>query len=122
MPQTRRAGALAAIAAFHDQPLGHFIDGQPVAGDGKPFDVMDPSTGEILGQTRDATAAEVDHAVDAARRAFPGWAATQGDKRKAILHKIADLIEARADEIAAVECLDAGQAWRFHVQGGGARR
>jgi 5-carboxymethyl-2-hydroxymuconic-semialdehyde dehydrogenase len=56
---------------------------------------------------------DVDRAAMAAKSAFPAWAAMPGDKRKALLDKIADAIEARADEIAMVECMDTGQALRF---------
>jgi 5-carboxymethyl-2-hydroxymuconic-semialdehyde dehydrogenase len=109
---TRRDIALASLSRL-PRPLGHFIGGQSVAGNGPLFPVMEPATGKELGQVRDASEAELNQAVAAARAAFPGWAATSGDKRKKILHKVADLIEARAEEIAAMECLDAGQCWRF---------
>lgn len=113
MTQERRASALNAIASYTADGLGHFIGGASVAGAGEAFDVIEPATGVVLGQARDATASEVDAAVEAATEAFPAWAATPGEQRKKILHRVADLIVARADEIAAVECLDAGQAWRF---------
>jgi 5-carboxymethyl-2-hydroxymuconic-semialdehyde dehydrogenase len=109
----RKNLALGAVARFADGGLGHFIAGRSVDGAGAAFDVTDPATGGVLGQLKDATAGEVDAAVDAASAAFPAWAATPGVERRKILHKLADLIVARADEIAAVECLDAGQAWRF---------
>ena len=113
MAVDRRAQALDLVAPYTAAPLGHFIGGRSVAGQGQPFDVFEPATGQVLAQSRDATAGEVDAAVAAAKAAFPAWAATPGDKRKAILHRLADLIVKRADEIAAVECLDAGQCWRF---------
>lgn len=109
---SRRQSAVATLGRL-PSPLGHYIDGKPVAGDGTPFDVLEPATGQVLGQAVDATAGELDSAVKAAKAAFPAWAALPGEKRKAMLHKVADLIEARADEIAAMECLDAGQPWRF---------
>ena len=59
------------------------------------------------------TADDIDAAARAAKAAFPAWAAMDGEARKAILHRIADLIEARAEEIALCECWDTGQAWRF---------
>ena len=93
--------------------LGHFIAGQPTAGEGESFDIFDPSTGTTLGQASDATEAEVEAAVAAARDAFPEWSGTAPDTRRKILNRVADLIVARADEIAAIECLDSGQAWRF---------
>ncbi len=102
-----------ALEIVGNNRLGHFIDGQAVAGEGIAFDVTEPATGDIVGQAMDATAQELDHAVAAAKAAFPAWAATSGDQRKKILHRIADLIVERADDIAAMECLDAGQCWRF---------
>src|SRR5690606_22818966 len=54
-----------------------------------------------------------DRAAKAAKAAFPAWAAMPGDQRKKLLHKIADAIVARADEIAFVECMDTGQALKF---------
>jgi 5-carboxymethyl-2-hydroxymuconic-semialdehyde dehydrogenase len=109
-----RAKAHAYLARLLDAPLGHFIDGRPTPGaGGKPFDVYDPAEGKVLGQAIAGTAADVDAAAAAAKRAFPAWAATPGEKRKALLHKIADAIEARAEEIAFTESIDAGQPLRF---------
>ncbi|MBE7218288.1 MAG: aldehyde dehydrogenase family protein, partial [Caulobacteraceae bacterium] len=113
MASERRDRALQAVEAYRRDGLGHFIAGRAVAGAGPAFDILEPATGEVLGQARDATEAEVEQAVAAASDAFPAWARTSGERRKAMLHKVADVIEARAEEIAAVECLDAGQAWRF---------
>jgi 5-carboxymethyl-2-hydroxymuconic-semialdehyde dehydrogenase len=104
---------MAFVATHATQPLGHFINGENVAGTGEAFDVFEPATGGVLGQASDASAVQVDAAVAAAKAAFPLWAATPATTRRKILNKVADLIEARADEIAAVECLDAGQCWRF---------
>jgi 5-carboxymethyl-2-hydroxymuconic-semialdehyde dehydrogenase len=109
----KRALALAAVARLGDEPLGHFYGGTSVAGSGTPFEVLEPGTGEVIGHSSDASAAQVDAAVSAATEAFPGWMATPAAQRRKILNRVADLIEARADEIAAVECLDAGQCWRF---------
>jgi 5-carboxymethyl-2-hydroxymuconic-semialdehyde dehydrogenase len=113
MTSTRRDAALDAISGYQAEPLGHFIGGTNVAGRGETFEVIEPATGDTLGQARDATADEVDAAVAAAKQAFPAWAGSSGETRRKILNRVADLIEARADEIAGVECLDAGQAWRF---------
>lgn len=111
MPSSREA-AFASVSRL-PKPLGHYIAGQAVEGGGTPFDVFEPASGDVIGQSVDATPEEVDAAVAAAKEAFPAWAAMPGSRRKALLHRVADLIEARADEIAGVECLDAGQAWRF---------
>jgi 5-carboxymethyl-2-hydroxymuconic-semialdehyde dehydrogenase len=105
--------AEAALARFAAEPLGHWIGGGAVAGAGEAFDNRSPVDGRSLGRVLDATAAEVAAACEAARDAFPAWRATPGTERRRILHAIADAIEARAEEIALVECMDTGQAWRF---------
>ena len=109
---SRRDAALSALRRL-PSPLGHFIGGQSVRGTGPLFPVFEAAPGEELGQVHDATEAELGSAVAAAKAAFPAWSATSGENRQKILHKVGDLIEARAEEIAAVECLDAGQCWRF---------
>ena len=109
-----RERALGHLARFLAEPLGHFIDGEPTAGSGgEPFGVLDPSTGETLGQVLAGTAEDVGAAAAAAKRAFPEWARTAGAKRRKILHAVADAIEGRAEEIALVESLDTGQPLRF---------
>ncbi|MCC6827276.1 MAG: 5-carboxymethyl-2-hydroxymuconate semialdehyde dehydrogenase [Novosphingobium sp.] len=108
-----RALALGAIEKYKNAPLGHFVNGASLPGEGAAFDVLEPGTGEVLGQACDASEAQLEAAVAAARTAFPQWSATPPEERRKVLNKVADLIVARADEIAAVECLDAGQCWRF---------
>ena len=88
MQPDRRKIAMGAIAPFTQQPLGHFVDGASVAGEGTSFPINDPSTGAVLGEARDASEAELNGAVAAAKRAFPGWAGTSGEKRKAILQSL----------------------------------
>ncbi|MEV7096599.1 aldehyde dehydrogenase family protein [Amycolatopsis sp. NPDC051045] len=73
------------------------------------FDAVDPSTGKTLTSVARASAADVDAAVGAARAAFDGWAATPGRQRARVLHRVADLVRARADEIVAVESADVGK-------------
>lgn len=109
----KRERAMEIVRGPEMASLGHFVAGASVPAKGDAFDVFDPSTGQVIGQGHDATTEELEAAVAAAREAFPAWAALPGDKRKAILHRIADLIVERADEIAAVEVLDTGQCWRF---------
>ena len=59
--QRNRERALGHLARFRNKPLDHFIDGQPVEGQGgEPFDVLDPSTGQVLGQALAGTAAHPD--------------------------------------------------------------
>ena len=106
--------ALEHLGRLTAKPLGHFIDGEATdCAGGEPFDVLDPSTGEAIGQVLAGTAADIEQAAAAAKRAFPGWSQTSGKKRREILHAIADAIVARAEEIALVESLDTGQPLRF---------
>ena len=89
-----------------------FIDGQwRESASGRRTDVVDPSTGRTITTVADADASDVDAAVSAARRAFDDgeWARTPGRERARILHRVADLIRERADEIVAVESVDVGK-------------
>ncbi|GAB2810593.1 aldehyde dehydrogenase family protein [Lentzea nigeriaca] len=71
--------------------------------------VTDPSTGSVVTSVAWGTTSDVNDAVDAARAAFEGWAATPGRLRGRILHRVADIVRARADELVAVESLDVGK-------------
>jgi 5-carboxymethyl-2-hydroxymuconic-semialdehyde dehydrogenase len=71
---------------------------------------VDKST---ICQVARGDAGDIDKAAKAAKAAFPAWRDMPAKQRKAILIKIAEGIEARAEEIALCECWDTGQAWRF---------
>jgi 5-carboxymethyl-2-hydroxymuconic-semialdehyde dehydrogenase len=112
--ERNRKLALDHLAQFRDEPLDHFIDGGSAAGSGSDtFDVLDPSTGNVLGQVRAGTVEDIDTAAVAAKRAFREWSQISGEKRGELLHAIADAVEARANEIALIESLDTGQPLRF---------
>ncbi len=92
----------------------HLIDGKPDAGSGETFETASPVDNAVIAKVARGGAADIDRAAKAATKAFrTGWGHTSGEKRRAILHKIADAIEARADEIAFVECMDTGQPIRY---------
>jgi 5-carboxymethyl-2-hydroxymuconic-semialdehyde dehydrogenase len=74
---------------------------------------LSPVDGRTLNQVSLGDQTDVHSAACAARDAFPAWRSMAGDARRALLHKVADLIEARREEIAFVECMDTGQAIRF---------
>lgn len=76
---------------------------------GRTIDSIDPATGRVISTVPDASPADVDAAVAAARRAQQGWADTLPAARAAILWKIADLIEANIDELSELEALDQGK-------------
>ncbi len=101
------------MARFRAGSILNLIGGESVAGSGGTFATHSPVDESLIAEVALGTAADIDRAARAAKAAFPAWAAMAGDKRRAILHRIADLIEARAEEIALCECWDTGQAWRF---------
>jgi acyl-CoA reductase-like NAD-dependent aldehyde dehydrogenase len=86
---------LATIAGADAQ----LIDGALVAGNAS-FEVIDPATGRAFALCPDATQADLDAAVAAARRAFPAWAGLGFEKRRALIFQLADRISAAADELA----------------------
>ncbi|HEX8072444.1 MAG TPA: aldehyde dehydrogenase family protein [Pyrinomonadaceae bacterium] len=91
-----------------------FIGGEWVdAASGKTFISTNPATGEPLAEVAEADAADVDKAVAAARKAFEGkWARTSARDRGRLLYKLAQLVEARAKELAALETADSGKTIR----------
>jgi len=93
-----------------------FIDGSHAdAVSGEWIDVRSPATGQLVGRVPAGTEADVDRAVDAARAAFRDgrWHRMLPADRVAILNRLADLIEANADEIARVETLQTGTAYKL---------
>lgn len=87
-----------------------FIGGQWVAAlGGEVIAISDPATGEPVGTSALATRADLDRAVGAAHAAFPGWSAMHPDQRARILHRAADLIEERVDEIALLLTREQGK-------------
>ena len=90
--------------------LANLIDGRLQATqDNRWLDIYEPATGAVFAHCPDSTAADVEAAVQAAQKAAPGWAATPADGRGRLLHRLADLIDARLDEFAALESRDSGK-------------
>jgi aldehyde dehydrogenase (NAD+) len=88
------------------------IDNRWVASEsGKTFATINPSTGEEICQVAEADAADVEKAVRAARAAFEHgpWRKMPASERGRLLHRLADLIEKNADELARLESLDNGK-------------
>ncbi len=78
---------------------------------GRTFETINPATGEAICRVAEADAPDVDKAVQAARTAFTTgkWAKISATERGKLLYKLADLIEAHADELARLETLDNGK-------------
>jgi 5-carboxymethyl-2-hydroxymuconic-semialdehyde dehydrogenase len=108
------ARAQGFLARFARDGVKNHIAGEAVdAIDGSTFETISPVDLKPLARVAHGKAADIDRAAKAAKAAFPAWSAMPGDQRKKLLHKIADAIVARADEIAFVECMDTGQALKF---------
>lgn len=89
-----------------------FINGEWVDSTGtETVDVEDPSNGKIISSFVEATDKDVDRAVAAARQAFDDgrWRNLPPIQREKIMHRLADLIEANADELAELEAIDVGK-------------
>ncbi|MBL9068496.1 MAG: aldehyde dehydrogenase family protein [Sphingopyxis sp.] len=91
-----------------DQEFPLFIGGKAVPGTGS-FAVIDPATGEAFAECALASTDQLDEAVDAARAAFPAWAAMPIEDRAARLLAIADAIESRQGELAALLSREQGK-------------
>ena len=78
---------------------------------GKTFDTVHPATEEVIASIAEGDSADVDLAVAAARKAFDEgpWPRMDARERGAIMHRLADLIEKNAAELAALETLDNGK-------------
>ena len=90
----------------------HLIDNKwvdPV--EGGSFETLNPATGEVIAQVAAGTAADVDKAVKAARRALESgpWNTMDAADRGRLLYKLADLVERDAEELAALESLNCGK-------------
>ena len=89
---------------------GLFIDGEFVDGTGGSLKSINPATEEVLAEVAEASAADVDRAVRAARRAYTRvWSKTSGKDRAKYLFRIARLIQERSRELAVLESLDNGK-------------
>jgi len=102
---------LPEVSAFIARAHGNFIDGTIVGGAAQ-LTVLNPATGQPLAQAANATAQEVDQAVQNARAAFDDgrWANMRPAERERILLKLADLVEANGEAIAQLETLNQGKS------------
>jgi aminobutyraldehyde dehydrogenase len=100
---------LIAKETVMNLPTQLLIDGAFVAGEGDAEKVLNPATGELLVALPEASIDQVHKAVSAAHRAFDGWGETTAGERSKMLLKLADAIEARAEEFARLESLNCGK-------------
>ena len=102
------------LTRFEDKGVLNQIGGQAVAAQsGRTFETSSPVDESLICQVARGDADDIDAAAQVAKAAFPAWRDMAGTDRKKILHRIADGIVERAEEIALCECWDTGQALRF---------
>src|ERR1700750_1010705 len=101
----------APPATARTKPWQLLIDGQHVPSvSGRTFKTLNPATEQVIAQVAEGNEVDVDRAVEAARRAFEGpWRNMRASERGAILLRLVDLMKKHADEIIALESLDAGK-------------
>ena len=93
-----------------ERELQNFIDGGYLASAAdSAFDIIDPATEEVYGSSPISNAADVDRAYQAASAAFERWGESTPAERQLALFRIADAVEARAEEFADVESKDTGK-------------
>ncbi len=91
----------------------HYIGGRWVSPNaGEYFDNISPINGQVWTQAARGNAADIEAALDAAHKAFPGWSKTSVVERSNMLLKIADRIEENLDMLARIETADNGKALR----------
>ena len=103
----------AANAAFLRRRGRLLIDGEWVeAAGGRTFEVRDPSSDAVIARVAEGDSIDVDRAVSAARAAFDDseWSRMKPVDRERLMHRLADLIEKNADELAELESIDNGKS------------
>ena len=99
---------------FRDGGVLNHIAGKACQASGDAtFETRSPVDDSLICNVARSSAQDVDNAARAARDAFPAWRDMPASERRKILHRIADLIVERAEEIALCECWDTGQPLRF---------
>ncbi|MEM9707304.1 MAG: 5-carboxymethyl-2-hydroxymuconate semialdehyde dehydrogenase [Pseudomonadota bacterium] len=101
------------LERFRKAGIQNRIGGQDVGGAGGTFQSISPVDKSVICDVAWGTNEDVDRAAKAAHDAFPAWRDTPATERRKIIIRIAEAIEARAEEIALCECWDTGQAYKF---------
>lgn len=110
MTITTDAPTTSAAEFYSRATLGLYIDGAWREGSaGRSFDVLNPATGEVIGQVARAEIADLDDALAAADRAFPLWRDTSAFEKSRILMKAVALLRERAPEIGRLMAIEQGK-------------
>ncbi len=112
-PAPESAAAAVAWLDSHNRQFELFINNSWVApAEGKTLTVNNPARAETLAQVADASAADIDGAVAAARAAYPSWSALSAHQRARHVYAIARNVQKHARLLAVVESLDNGKPIR----------
>src|SRR5437868_10392766 len=112
--RANRDCAAPLLAKLKAEGIGHMIDGKVVPSiAGETFETKSPVDGAVLASVARGKAEDIGRAATAASLAFKVWRDMPAAMRRKLLHRVADAIEDRADDIAVLECIDTGQAHRF---------
>ena len=101
------------LARFKTSGIMNRVAGEDCAGGGGVFNSISPVDNTVICEVAHGTANDIDTAASAAAEAFPMWRRMPAVERRKILIRVAEGVEARAEEIALCECWDTGQAMRF---------
>jgi betaine-aldehyde dehydrogenase len=114
-PTTERHASLRHLERTDAGDIALFLGGAfSAASDGGTRELIDPATNEAYARVAEATAADAARAIALARRAFDEgpWSETFALDRARLLNKLADAIDANADDLAAMETLSCGKPLR----------
>src|SRR6202795_3676144 len=97
----------------HNRRFGHFIDlAWRAPAEGKYFETTDPSAGTLLAEVAQGSAADIDAAVKAARKALPGWQALTPHARARFLYALARQVQKHSRRLSVLETIDNGKPIR----------
>ena len=99
----------AAPRARSNRQRNHIGGAYVDAAEPKTFETRNPATGEVLAEVEIAGPAEVELAVEAARKGQVRWAAMTGSERGRVMKRVADILRSRNEELARLETLDTGK-------------
>lgn len=104
------------VRTFLAREHRNLIDGVWMAAQsGKTLDALDPASEAVIAKVPDSDASDIDLAVHAARRSFDNrvWRGMPGDERSRVMWRLAELIEANAEELAHIEVINNGMPMVF---------
>ncbi|MFI1440556.1 aldehyde dehydrogenase family protein [Streptomyces fructofermentans] len=91
----------------------HWIDGRAVPASGSLIDVVNPATDTVFASIPEGSAEDVDLAVEAATRAFPGWSSTSPEARVAVLERVVEELRLHAETLASTITAEMGAPISF---------